>query len=277
MQVKTENEKTQVLERLLSDARTEADELRAKLARYEQILVSTRLIMGHELKKPATAITGYLELVAEDLENRQQHDALAFVHKAVDECALLNDLNDYFIELLRVGKASDAVGRPSVDIDQLFAETAAHVREQFHTDRAIDVTVDLADARVNVDANALKLVVINLLENAIRYSQVDSPVRLEAERGYDRRGRTERPLLKIRVIDDGVGIPPRYVNRVFEPFVRLRSDIAGGSGLGLTLVRSLVELNGGEVSIDSTTGQGTTVFVTLPIDPARNSEPIIHL
>jgi len=277
MPVKVENEKTQVLERLLAEARTEADELRAKVARYEKILVSTRLIMGHEIKKPAIAINGYLDLVAEDLENRQQHESLEFVNKALDECQLLNDLNDYFIELLRANRPTDTVGSETVDIERLFRETAMHVRAQLGTERAIDVAVDLADTRVAVDAGALKLVVMNLLENAIKYSQVESPVKLEVESGVDRRGRSEHPLLKIRVVDDGVGIPPRYVSRVFEPFVRLRSDGVAGSGLGLTLVRSLVELNGGEVSISSTVGQGTTVHVTLPIAPGGANEPVIRI
>ena len=71
-------------------------------------------------------------------------------------------------------------------------------------------------------------------------------------------------VIRFRVKDDGIGIPENYLKKIFSPFVRLREDIAEGSGLGLTLVRSLVELNDGEVLIRSSLNKGTTVYVTVP-------------
>lgn len=276
MQLKTNIDKAEALERLLNQARAEADELRGKLARYEKIIVSTRLIMGHELKKPATAISGYLDLVSEDLEGKCPLQTMSFIEKAADECRLLNDLNEYFIELLKVGSTSAEVGREPVDVWHLLKEVVAYVKNELDESRDIDVTVEPNASRVEVDANALRVITMNLLENALRYSQVDSPIRVAVEKGQDRRGGSDRPLLKMRVIDNGVGIPKRYVRKVFDPFVRLRGDAGRGSGLGLTLVRSLVELIGGEVSIQSGDGEGTTVYVTLPMNQ-RESEPDIEL
>lgn len=277
MHVKTEDSKLQVLERLLNGARAEADELREKAERYEKIIVSTRLIMGHEMKKPATAIAGYLELVAEDIEKSGDAATLDFIDKAAEECALLNDLNSYFIELLKVESDTDVVGSEPVDVRELLREVIAYVKRSDATDREVTLNVELPDAGFRIDATALKLVSMNLVENALRYSRVKSPVRVEVEKGFDRRGRSDRPLLKMRVVDEGVGIPEEYLTRVFEPFVRLHRDVAEGSGLGLTLVRSLVELNGGEVSIQSRTGQGTTVYVTLPLAVDGKHGTVIHL
>jgi signal transduction histidine kinase len=277
MYVKTEDSKVQTLEKLLNEARSEADDLRKKIKRCEDIIVSTRLIMGHELKKPATAISGYLDLVSEELYENDNPEALTFVEKALEECALLNDLNEYFIELLNVGKDGEVVGREPVNVRELVREVIAYARRIDDTKRAITHDFDLPEAPVDVDGTALKLVLMNLVENALNYSQVDSPVRIEVEKGYDRRGCSEDPLLKVRVADEGIGIPMKFLSRVFDPFVRLQRDAAPGSGLGLTLVRSLVELNGGEVSIQSRQGQGTTVYVTLPMGSSKAKEPAIHL
>jgi signal transduction histidine kinase len=277
MYVKTEDSKVKTLEKLLGEARAEADRLRAKVERFERIIVSTRLIMGHELKKPATAINGYLDLASEDLQAKGETGTLSFLEKALEECALLNDINTYFIELLNVGKASEVVGLEPVNVRKVVHDVVAYARRLETDGRQITESLDLPEAAVAVDGTALRLVLMNLVENALSYSQVDSPVRIEVEKGYDRRGCSEDPLLKVRVIDEGVGIPAQYVSRVFEPFVRLQRDAAPGSGLGLTLVRSLVELNGGEVSIQSRPGHGTTVYVTLPIDQASRDGKVIQL
>jgi signal transduction histidine kinase len=264
METKTED-RVQVLEKLLAEARAESDLQRRQLDRYANIIVSTRLIMGHELKKPATAINGYLDLVAEDMEEKGDYDALTFVEKATEECALLNDLNEYFIELLKIGAEREVVGHEAADIRALVREVVAYFRRGGEFDRDVTLDLDLPETQVDVDGNALRLVLMNLVENAFNYSQSGTPVRVEVEKGIDRRGGSERPLLKLRVIDEGLGIPEKYVGKVFHPFVRIHRDVAEGSGLGLTLVKSLVELNSGDVSIRSTPGRGTTVTVTLPI------------
>jgi signal transduction histidine kinase len=273
MQVETADTKIDALEELLNGARLEADELRAQVARYEKIIVSTRLIMGHELKKPAIAISGYLDLVAEDVEANKEYKTLELVERAAEECALLGDLNSYFIDLLRMESRADLVGCESVDIHALVRGVVAYARRCDERRRVIP-RLDLPEATVKIDGTALKLVLMNLVENAIYYSRVSTPIGLEAEQSFDRRGQTDKLLLKLRVVDEGVGIPEKYLSRVFEPFVRLHRDTADGSGLGLTLVRSLVELNGGDVSIQSRAGQGTTVHVTLPMSVGEEGDSI---
>jgi signal transduction histidine kinase len=276
METRTED-RVQVLEKLLADARAECDRQRRQLDRYANIIVSTRLIMGHELKKPATAISGYIDLLAEVCEDNGDYDALGFVEKAAEECALLNDLNEYFIELLKVGSEETIVGREPVDVRAIIRDVIAGFRRGKGAERDLSLKLDLPETLVDVDANALRLVLMNLVDNAINYSRANTPVRIEAERGVDRRGGNEQPLLKVRVIDEGLGIPERYLRRVFQPFVRLHQDVAEGSGLGLTLVKSLVELNDGEVSIRSRTDQGTTVHVTLPIATGEEREAAFSL
>jgi signal transduction histidine kinase len=95
-------------------------------------------------------------------------------------------------------------------------------------------------------------------------------VRVEAEVSRDLRGGSDGELLKLRISDTGNGIPADDLKRVFRPFVRLDADNVEGSGLGLTLVRSLVDMCDGDVSVRSDAGQGTTVFVTLPLVPGAD-------
>jgi signal transduction histidine kinase len=266
MATKTEDAKKALLETLLNEARGEADELRKRLAYCERIIMSTRLVMGHELKKPTTAISGYLDLVCEDLERSNDLRTLAYAEKARAECELLNQLNKFYLELLKLHTEERIVGSVPVDPGVVIRQAIARLPEKLRARERVRVHVADGVPPVHVSRDALSLVAMNLVENALLYSQVSTPVRVEVDCARDRRGVAERELLKIRVVDDGVGIPAEYLKMVFSPFVRLREDVAEGSGLGLTLVRSLVEMNGGEVSIRSEPGKGTTVHVTIPVD-----------
>ncbi len=260
------HERTALLEALLGEARAEADALRRRLEHYERIVSSTRMIMGHELKKPTTAIAGYLDLVREDLERSGARSTLAWLEKARAEVDLLDQLNEFYLDLLRVDDDEPRVGREEVDVRTLLDGVVDGLAPELHAEARVDAWVDRGVHRVPCNANALRLVVMNLVENALRYSPPESPVRVEVERATDRRGIGRRPILRVRVIDEGEGIPADQVERVFAPFVRLRDDVEGGAGLGLTLVRSLVEMLEGEVTVRSRPGRGTTVHVTLPLD-----------
>jgi len=278
MATKTEDEKTLVLEQLLGDARREADELRDRLEHYERIIASTRLIMGHELKKPSTAISGYLDLVAEDLEKDGSLEMLNWVEKARSECQLLNELNAFYVELLKVdNESADVVGTPSIDVAPLIHEIVDGFPGKLDAKNRVDVWVDDEVKPLSFNRDALKLIVMNLIENALIYSQVRTPVRVEVEEATEKRGMRGGRLVKIRVSDDGVGIPESYLKRIFSPFVRLREDIADGSGLGLTLVRSMVELFGGKVYVRSGNGSGTTVHVTLPVTETQGPDSVVLL
>jgi signal transduction histidine kinase len=271
MDIRTAEDRTATLEALLNEARIEANELRMKLERYRRIIASTRLVMGHELRKPTTAISGYLELASEDVAAAGLEEAGNLMAKARAECQLLCELNEFYLELLKVDGAS---GTPRVDrvaIEDVIAEAIEHLPNGLKPRERVRVTIVDTVPRVPVNRNALKLVVLNLLENALNYSPEDSVVRIEAEVSRDLRGLGENELLKLRVMDTGEGIAPEDLKRIFMPFVRLDAGKMEGSGLGLTLVRSLVDMCDGEVSVRSDPGCGTTVFVTLPLAPLGES------
>ena len=264
MDIRTAEDKTAVLEALLNEARIEANQLRQRLEFYRRIIASTRLVMGHEFKKPTTAMSGYLELAKEDVEKAGLDEALAFIEKARIECALLNDLNAFYLDLLKVDGGSGEPATESVDLLETVVDAIEQTPEKLHAKERVRIAVADRFPRIRLNRYAVKLIVLNLLENALKYSPEGSQVRIEAETSRDKRGAGDRELMKLRVIDFGDGVPDEDVKRIFMPFVRLDSSKVEGTGLGLTLVRNLVDMCEGEVSIRSERGQGTTVYVTLP-------------
>ena len=277
MAINTEENKAQLLESLLGEARAEVDQLRADLEKYQRIIASTRLMMGHELKKPATAICGYLDLVCEDLEKANQLGTLTYAEKARAECGLLNELNQFYIELLKVDNGSPMNDLRRVNIGPFIGDIIEQFPAKHDARRRVEVNINRNVGPIFHNYSVLRLIIMNLIENALIYSQVRTAVKVEVEEAEDRRGMAHGRLLKILVTDDGVGIPATYIKRIFSPFIRLREDVAEGSGLGLTLVRSLVDLAGGEVYIESDMGQGTRVHVTLPLHFEAEDDPVILL
>ncbi|HEU4366531.1 MAG TPA: HAMP domain-containing sensor histidine kinase [Candidatus Krumholzibacteria bacterium] len=265
MNIRTAEDRAATVEALLNEARIEANTLRLRLQRYRRIIASTRLIMGHELKKPVSAICGYLDLAREDVERAGLHDALAFVDKARAECQLLSELNAFYLDLLRIDGGSGEPSPEKLDVAEVIEEAVGQIPDDLRPQTRVGVHVAEPLPPATMNRNALKLIVLNLLENGLHYSPENAVVRLEVEVSKDMRGVSEDDLLKIRVSDEGKGIAPNDIKRIFLPFVRLDEDGANGSGLGLTLVRSLVDMCGGEVSIKSEQGKGTTVYVTLPL------------
>ena len=267
MDIRTADDKTAALEALLNEARIDANELRVRVERYRRIMASTRLIMAHELKKPATAISGYLELAGEDVARAGLDEARTLIDKARAECDLLCELNTFYLELLKVDDASGTPHAHRVDVEGVIAEVLEHIRGGLSAGKRVRVTTVDPLPRVPVNRNALKLIIQNLLENALNYSTDESVVRIDVEVSRDLRGFGGGELLKLRISDRGAGISADDLKRVFRPFVRLEPGKLEGSGLGLTLVRTLVDMCDGDVSVRSEEGSGTTVFVTLPIMP----------
>jgi signal transduction histidine kinase len=169
-----------------------------------------------------------------------------------------------------------ATGTPRIErvnINEVLGDVIAQASENAQGRVRVN-TVDSIPP-VPMNRNALKLILLNLIENALKYSPDGSPVRVEAEVSRDLRGSSDGELLKLRISDTGDGIPAEDLKRVFRPFVRLDAKRAEGSGLGLTLVRSLVDMCNGDVSVRSEPGKGTTVFVTLPLVPGGNTGAVL--
>ncbi|MDP1795113.1 MAG: ATP-binding protein, partial [Acidimicrobiales bacterium] len=128
--------------------------------------------------------------------------------------------------------------------------------------RAADLSVegDLPNSTLLVDATQIEGALVNLIENAIKYSEPGAPVFVSAQEAPDR--------VHLVVRDRGIGIPPADRDRIFERFYRVdraRSRATGGTGLGLAIVRNVARNHGGDVTVDSREGEGSTFVIHLPV------------
>ncbi len=259
---------------LLNEARAEADRLRSHLKVLNQVILSSRLVMGHEIKKPTTALSGYLDLAVEELERGTKEEMENSLKKARGECDLLNELNLFFLELLKIDNGEDVLHGSKINLRASVFEVLDQLRTDLSAKERVTTRIspNVQDFRINPDA--FKVILSNVVENALKYSPAESTVLVDVRRDPEKRGMRDQKLLKINVVDHGVGIPEIYLKRIFVPFVRLHEEVTEGSGLGLTLVRSLVELYGGDVHIKSSRDDGTTVHITIPeIEESTESKP----
>ena len=226
-------------------------------------LVRTEFVanVSHELRTPLTAIQGYLETLLGGALEEPQH-ARRFLDIAFRHTErlgrLLNDLTDLSnIELNKVKLAREPVAMDAV-IDSVLAIIQPRA-DAGRVTLTAEVARDLPPA--HADRDRLAQILINLVDNAVKYTPEGGRVTVRAAAAVG------GGVLAIDVTDTGMGIPPADLPRITERFYRVdkaRSRELGGTGLGLAIVKHLVIAHGGELTIDSTLGQGTTVRFTIP-------------
>ena len=216
--------------------------------------------VSHELRTPLTSIEGFstalLEGVAQNEEKRQR-----YLKIIIDESRrLVRILNDLLI-LSRLDAGEISLRPAPIDLPELLEGLRERFLSAAH-EKGLSLTVEAAPGLSSLvaDRDRLEQVLINLLDNAVKYTGEGGMVALRAS-GIGR-GR-----ILFEVSDTGPGIPPEDLPRVFDRFFRVersRSQQHGGSGLGLAICKQLVEAMGGSISVDSRLGQGSTFRVELP-------------
>lgn len=243
---------------LLADDRTE-------ITRTEEIRNDFVANVSHELKTPVGAIS----LLAEALEDSSDDEVAVrrFAKRMHKEASRLADLVQDIIELSRLQGANIALQGTVVDINHVIADAVDRSKLPAES-KNITLVVGSAgtDARVFGDPDLLTTAFRNLIDNAIRYSPENTRVGIGI--------RSREGLIAVSVTDQGDGISPEDQERVFERFYRVdaaRSRATGGTGLGLSIVKHVVSNHGGEVSVWSQPGQGSTFTVRLPEMEGRES------
>ena len=226
-------------------------------------LVRTEFVanVSHELRTPLTAIQGYLETLLGGALEEPEHGRrfLDIAYRHTERLGrLLNDLTD--LSNIELNKVKLALAPTAVDdvIESVLAIMQPRA-EARHVKLSAEVAADVR--RAKADHDRLSQILINLVENAVKYTPEGGRVIVRAANAA--RG----GMVVVEVIDTGIGIPPADLPRITERFYRVdkaRSRELGGTGLGLAIVKHLVIAHGGELTIDSTLGQGTSVRFTLP-------------
>ena len=217
--------------------------------------------VSHELRTPLTAIRGYAEtLLHGALDQREK--AVQFLGVIDRQSRRLARLIDDLLSLSDLELGRTELHRYPTSIASL-VEGVFETLRPHAAGRAIVLESTMAPdlPKLRVDRDRMEEVLVNLVENAIKYSGEGTSVRVSAGVAADGRG------IEVAVSDQGIGIPERDIPRITERFYRVdkaRSRELGGTGLGLAIVKHIVQAHGGELRIESRVGAGTTVTVWLP-------------
>ncbi len=212
---------------------------------------------GHELNTPIAIIEASLETLHEVLKEHDQDNLVDIIGKSASR---MSELSSDLVFLARVEDPISAYPMTPVDVSKLVIEVAKDF-EPLAKNKQIELKV-LQQAELEIIGNAefLKRMLGNLLSNGLRYTDSGGQLSIATEQ---RSG-----LLDIHVSDTGIGIPPESVDHVFDRFYRVdkaRARAAGGAGLGLSIVKAVVDAHGGEVKVTSEIGKGSKFTVSLPL------------
>ena len=220
--------------------------------------------MSHELRTPLNAILGFSEIIREEslgrIEIPKYREYADDIHQS--GLHLLNVVNDVLdMAKIEAGKIElhdqEIVIGESIERSIKFVATLAAT-----ADIALEMQVPAGLPLVRADDVKLQQVLLNLLSNAVKFTPGGGRIRVDVAADW-------RHGLTITVADNGIGIAPDDISRVLQPFGQADSGFArkyNGTGLGLPLARSIIELHGGELTLDSAVGVGTTVRLRLPAD-----------
>lgn len=216
--------------------------------------------VSHDLRAPLTLMRGYATMISMvGALNEQQKD---FVGKILDSIDGMAELVENLLDLGRI-EAGFGLDLQQVDVPEVVQDVVETYRPKA-VNKQVALEVELGDDLTPVwaDSTLLRQAIANLLDNAVKYTPGGGTVRL--------RSRQEQGQLLLQVQDTGVGIAPADKNRLFERFYRARrpeSLKSRGSGLGLSIVKSIAEQHGGEVRVESRLGSGSTFTLVIPVKP----------
>lgn len=220
--------------------------------------------VSHELRTPITSIKGFIETVLDD--DVPEETRRRFLEIAKNEADRMETLIGDLLGLSRLESDTAPITREDIALEQLASEIIEKLRPQADRKRITpEVRIPPGLPPVPANRDMLGQALMNLLDNAIKYTQEGGQVWIEARR-------VAGDYVEICVCDNGPGIPSEHLPRVFERFYRVdkaRSRAEGGTGLGLSIVRHIVQRHGGSVRAESRLGKGSRFIVTLPLNPQQ--------
>ncbi len=244
----------------LQTAMREADRLREEAQHANRAKSDFLAVMSHELRTPLNAIGGYAQLLDIGVHGPvtdAQRDALARIARS--QAHLLRLINDV-LNFARIDAGQVRYTMSDVPLDETLGGLEAMIAPQLRAKRMQFVFKPSgADATVYADSDKLQQIVINLLTNAIKFTPEGGTITVHCER--------DGQFVRIRVADDGVGMPAERLNAIFDPFVQIDRNVhqpSDGVGLGLAISRDLARGMSGDLEVESTVGEGSVFTLILP-------------
>ena len=231
------------------------------LRRLEQLKSDIIANVSHELRTPITIAKGYIELAREEEDKEARRELL---NTAVKALVRLNDIVDDLISVADIARGKFRLNPRKVRIGELVRRA---MDEKQESAKARDVKLELqleCDVSMFADPGKLQRVLLNLIDNAIKFNRPGGRVTVRVEC-------RDREVL-FSVSDTGIGIPKERLKDIFKPLTQLDSSTTrhyGGTGTGLAVAKKVVEMHGGRIWVESTPGRGSTFYFTLPLLAAK--------
>ncbi len=236
-----------------------AEEARRARLRVETEQLRNALLssVSHDLRTPLAVITGSTSALLEEGAPKDEATRRELLKTAHDESLRLNRLVRNLLDMTRLEAGALKVNKEPQPIEETVGAALNRMEDRLHgRDVQTDIPADLP--LVSVDAVLIEQVLINLLENATKYTPAGSPIRIAA--------RATSAGVEVEIADRGPGIAKEDAERVFDKFYRAREGEGGGVGLGLTICRGIVNAHGGRIWVESREGGGASFRFVLPLD-----------
>jgi len=241
--------------RLYKETLRNTDELKRANEELENFVFT----VSHDLKTPVVSIQGFASILLSDYRDRLDEEAVHYLERIQGNANQMEKLIEELLDLSRIGRVVNPF--EEVDVGAVLEQSLAELQYQIE-ERGIQLVVPKAFPRVWCDRGRLVQVLSNLLSNAIKFMGAQSSPRIEV-------GWEDRPEeYVIHVKDNGMGIKPEYHEKIFGLFQGFGPALGiEGTGVGLTIVKRIVENHGGRIWVESEEGKGATFYFTLPKHP----------
>jgi signal transduction histidine kinase len=242
------------------EAVTEAERARVEAEAANRARNDFLTTMSHELRTPLNAIIGYTNLLADGIPDPVTDNQRTQLGRVDASARHLLELIDEVLTLSRLEAGREVVSPREVVVADVLDQTAAMIEPMANARKLrLEVLHPSPALTIETDAGKLRQILLNLLTNAIKFTDEGS-VTMSAEEDGD-------GTVAFRVKDTGIGIAPEHQDRIFESFWQVQQTMTrrvGGAGLGLNVARQLARLLGGDVTVESAAGSGSTFTVRLP-------------
>lgn len=222
-------------------------------------------IAAHELKTPLTSILGFSEILMKR-KNLPEEKKIKYFNYINEQSNKLANIID---ELLNISRIESGLGfrvnKAPCNINKTILETIDYFQELYSA-RRFDITLPEKPVKITADKDKIDQVLKNIISNAIKYSSENSPICLSARMIEEIKAKGKQPAIEISVSDKGIGMTSEQSKKIFDKFYRVDSSNKAipGSGLGMHIVKNIVEAHNGRIWVESEFEKGTTVTFTLP-------------